>query len=188
MVRRELQRAWGYKIINLPLCVCYGLVTQLWYHCVPLAWCGVVDCLPDVLTNIMFLLGLDCVQLISFSSSVSKGASVCKETSTLASHFPEHMQDCADWSLLVPSASRAEAVIAPCGWIFNATGVLHVVISCFLLSSYQGDIEPPPFPPARAHWIRAISKVRLQLQQVGWSIALLLFRAAVAQGFISSSS
>ncbi|NXD44325.1 UN13B protein, partial [Copsychus sechellarum] len=31
--------------------------------------------------------------------------------------------------------------------------------------SYQGDIEPPPFPPARAHWIRAISKVRLQLQQ-----------------------
>ncbi|TRZ21023.1 hypothetical protein HGM15179_006044 [Zosterops borbonicus] len=32
--------------------------------------------------------------------------------------------------------------------------------------SYQGDIEPPPFPPARAHWIRAISKVRLQLQQV----------------------
>uniref|UniRef100_A0A8C3UZH8 Unc-13 homolog B n=1 Tax=Catharus ustulatus TaxID=91951 RepID=A0A8C3UZH8_CATUS len=47
--------------------------------------------------------------------------------------------------------------------------VFHVVISCFLLSSYQGDIEPPPFPPARAHWIRAISKVRLQLQQVGWS-------------------
>ncbi|RMC16530.1 hypothetical protein DUI87_06467 [Hirundo rustica rustica] len=32
--------------------------------------------------------------------------------------------------------------------------------------SYQGDIEPPPFPPARARWIRAISKVRLQLQQV----------------------
>ncbi|KAF4795516.1 hypothetical protein TURU_092545 [Turdus rufiventris] len=32
--------------------------------------------------------------------------------------------------------------------------------------SYQGDIEPPPFPPARAHWIRAISKVRLQLQQL----------------------
>ncbi|NWS11214.1 UN13B protein, partial [Pachyramphus minor] len=31
--------------------------------------------------------------------------------------------------------------------------------------SYHGDSEPPPFPPARAHWIRAISKVRLQLQE-----------------------
>ncbi|XP_053787562.1 protein unc-13 homolog B isoform X5 [Vidua chalybeata] len=31
--------------------------------------------------------------------------------------------------------------------------------------SYQGDIEPLLFPPARARWIRAISKVRLQLQQ-----------------------
>ncbi|NWT55348.1 UN13B protein, partial [Erythrocercus mccallii] len=31
--------------------------------------------------------------------------------------------------------------------------------------SYQGDIEPLPFPVARAHWIRAISKIRLQLQQ-----------------------
>ncbi|GAB0202942.1 protein unc-13 B [Grus japonensis] len=31
--------------------------------------------------------------------------------------------------------------------------------------SYHGDNEPPPFPPARAHWIRAISKVRLQLQE-----------------------
>uniref|UniRef100_A0A8C0IGM3 Unc-13 homolog B n=2 Tax=Strigidae TaxID=30459 RepID=A0A8C0IGM3_BUBBB len=32
--------------------------------------------------------------------------------------------------------------------------------------------DPPPFAPARAHWIKAISKVRLQLQEVGWSIAL----------------
>uniref|UniRef100_A0A8C8B5L2 Unc-13 homolog B n=1 Tax=Otus sunia TaxID=257818 RepID=A0A8C8B5L2_9STRI len=31
--------------------------------------------------------------------------------------------------------------------------------------SYHGDNEPPPFAPARAHWIRAISKVRLQLQE-----------------------
>ncbi|PKU36436.1 hypothetical protein llap_13260 [Limosa lapponica baueri] len=31
--------------------------------------------------------------------------------------------------------------------------------------SYHGDNEPPPFPPARAHWIRAISKVRLRLQE-----------------------
>ncbi|NXU88580.1 UN13B protein, partial [Xiphorhynchus elegans] len=31
--------------------------------------------------------------------------------------------------------------------------------------SYHGDNEPPPFPPARAHWIRAINKVRLQLQE-----------------------
>ncbi|XP_010080483.1 PREDICTED: protein unc-13 homolog B-like, partial [Pterocles gutturalis] len=31
--------------------------------------------------------------------------------------------------------------------------------------SCHGDSEPPPFPPARAHWIRAISKVRLQLQE-----------------------
>ncbi|XP_056181034.1 protein unc-13 homolog B isoform X6 [Falco biarmicus] len=31
--------------------------------------------------------------------------------------------------------------------------------------SYHGDNEPPPFPPARVHWIRAISKVRLQLQE-----------------------
>uniref|UniRef100_A0A8C3GZ97 Unc-13 homolog B n=1 Tax=Corvus moneduloides TaxID=1196302 RepID=A0A8C3GZ97_CORMO len=47
-----------------------------------------------------------------------------------------------------------------------------VAIRWVLLHGYQGDIEPPPFPPARAHWIRAISKVRLQLQQVGWSTAL----------------
>uniref|UniRef100_A0A8C3L8A4 Unc-13 homolog B n=1 Tax=Chrysolophus pictus TaxID=9089 RepID=A0A8C3L8A4_CHRPC len=31
--------------------------------------------------------------------------------------------------------------------------------------------EPPPFSPARAHWIRAINKVRMQLQEVGWIIA-----------------
>uniref|UniRef100_A0A8C0IGN1 Unc-13 homolog B n=1 Tax=Bubo bubo TaxID=30461 RepID=A0A8C0IGN1_BUBBB len=31
--------------------------------------------------------------------------------------------------------------------------------------SYHGDNEPPPFAPARAHWIKAISKVRLQLQE-----------------------
>ncbi|XP_071658712.1 protein unc-13 homolog B isoform X2 [Patagioenas fasciata] len=31
--------------------------------------------------------------------------------------------------------------------------------------SCHGDNEPPPFPPARAHWIRAISKVRLRLQE-----------------------
>ncbi|KAM6392037.1 protein unc-13 homolog B-like [Rhynochetos jubatus] len=31
--------------------------------------------------------------------------------------------------------------------------------------SYHGDNEPPPFPPARAHWIRAINKVRLRLQE-----------------------
>ncbi|KAM9167977.1 protein unc-13 homolog B-like [Mergus octosetaceus] len=31
--------------------------------------------------------------------------------------------------------------------------------------SYHSDNEPPPFSPARAHWIRAISKVRLQLQE-----------------------
>ncbi|XP_042660472.1 protein unc-13 homolog B isoform X5 [Tyto alba] len=30
---------------------------------------------------------------------------------------------------------------------------------------YRGDNEAPPFPPARAHWIRAISKVRLRLQE-----------------------
>ncbi|XP_010182088.1 PREDICTED: protein unc-13 homolog B-like, partial [Mesitornis unicolor] len=33
------------------------------------------------------------------------------------------------------------------------------------IGGYQGDNEPPPFPPARAHWIRAISKVRLRLQE-----------------------
>uniref|UniRef100_A0A8C9G023 Unc-13 homolog B n=1 Tax=Pavo cristatus TaxID=9049 RepID=A0A8C9G023_PAVCR len=32
---------------------------------------------------------------------------------------------------------------------------------------YHGDNEPPPFSPARAHWIRAINKVRMQLQEVG---------------------
>uniref|UniRef100_A0A803Y0F4 Unc-13 homolog B n=1 Tax=Meleagris gallopavo TaxID=9103 RepID=A0A803Y0F4_MELGA len=36
---------------------------------------------------------------------------------------------------------------------------------------YNGDNEPPPFSPARAHWIRAINKVRMQLQEVGWRIA-----------------
>lgn len=30
---------------------------------------------------------------------------------------------------------------------------------------YHGDNEPPPFSPARAHWIRAINKVRMQLQE-----------------------
>ncbi|OXB79205.1 UNVERIFIED_CONTAM: hypothetical protein H355_006664, partial [Colinus virginianus] len=30
---------------------------------------------------------------------------------------------------------------------------------------YHGDNEPPPFSPARARWIRAINKVRMQLQE-----------------------
>ncbi|XP_033928550.1 protein unc-13 homolog B [Melopsittacus undulatus] len=32
--------------------------------------------------------------------------------------------------------------------------------------SYHSDNEAPPFPRARAHWIRAISKVRLRLQEI----------------------
>lgn len=78
-------------------------------------------------------------------------------------------------SLLVTAASRAEAVIAEC----NAESLLHmsichIVIFCFLFLSYHSDNGPPPFSPARAHWIRAISKVRLQLQEVGWRNASLL--------------
>uniref|UniRef100_A0A663FD40 Unc-13 homolog B n=1 Tax=Aquila chrysaetos chrysaetos TaxID=223781 RepID=A0A663FD40_AQUCH len=97
-----------------------------------------------------------------------------KETFALVSHFPEHVQSCVVWSLLVTSASRAEAVIALCNiesLMLQMSG-FHTVFLCFLPLSYHGDNEPPPFPPARAHWIRAISKVRLRLQEVGWSIAL----------------
>lgn len=105
---------------------------------------------------------------------------VYKETFALVSHFPEHVQGCVDWSLLVTSASRAEAVIALCNIesLMLQMSVFHTVFLCFLPLSYHGDNEPPPFPPARAHWIRAISKVRLQLQEVGWSIASLLLCAA----------
>lgn len=101
---------------------------------------------------------------------------VYKETSALGSPFPEHVQGCVDWSLL---ATRAEAVIALCNVesLMLQMSVFHTVIFCFLPLSYHGDNEPPPFPPARAHWIRAISKVRLQLQEVGWSMASLLLCA-----------
>uniref|UniRef100_A0A6I8P513 C2 domain-containing protein n=1 Tax=Ornithorhynchus anatinus TaxID=9258 RepID=A0A6I8P513_ORNAN len=33
--------------------------------------------------------------------------------------------------------------------------------------SYPAENEPSPFTPARAHWIRAVTKVRLQLHEVG---------------------
>uniref|UniRef100_A0A8C0FKW2 Unc-13 homolog B n=1 Tax=Bubo bubo TaxID=30461 RepID=A0A8C0FKW2_BUBBB len=112
--------------------------------------------------------------LISLSSSVSKTVPVYKETSALPSHFLEHVQSYVDWNLLVTSASRAEAVITLCNVesLMLQISVFHIVIFCFLPLSYHGDNEPPPFAPARAHWIKAISKVRLQLQEVGWSIAL----------------
>lgn len=101
-----------------------------------------------------------------------------KETSALDSQFPEHVQGCADWRLLVTSRSRAETVIALCNIKSSLQmSVLHIVIFSFLPLSYHSDNEPPPFPPARAHWIRAISKVRLRLQEVGWSIASFLLCA-----------
>lgn len=104
---------------------------------------------------------------------------VYKETSALASHFPEHVQGSVDQSLLVTSVFRAEAVIALCNVesLMIQISVFHIVIFCFLRLSYHGDNEPPPFPPARAHWIRAINKVRVRLQEVGWNIASLLLCA-----------
>uniref|UniRef100_A0A8C6J9B2 Uncharacterized protein n=1 Tax=Melopsittacus undulatus TaxID=13146 RepID=A0A8C6J9B2_MELUD len=110
---------------------------------------------------------------VHVSSSVSTMVPVYKETSVLDSQFPEHVQGCVDWRLLVTSCSRAETVIA----LYNIKSslqmsVFHTLIFCFLPLSYHSDNEAPPFPRARAHWIRAISKVRLRLQEVGWSIAL----------------
>uniref|UniRef100_A0A8C6JAR9 Uncharacterized protein n=1 Tax=Melopsittacus undulatus TaxID=13146 RepID=A0A8C6JAR9_MELUD len=41
----------------------------------------------------------------------------------------------------------------------------HPQKDVFLSLPFGGDNEAPPFPRARAHWIRAISKVRLRLQE-----------------------
>lgn len=165
MVRKDLPQARGWKVFHLPLCVC-SYHTNMLVCLEP----GILGCLPHLLTNVILLLGLDCFLTYIFQlRSFHDGSCVYGNSS----HFPEHVQGCVDRSLLV----TLEAAIALCNAesLMLLMSVPHIVISVSL--SCHGDNEPPPFPPARAHWIRAISKVRLRLQEVGWSVAALLLSA-----------
>ena len=100
----------GWKIFHLPLCV--GS-----YDNNVLDWLDQVSGTPYLMfcpTLSSYSWGWIVSWPISYSSSVSKRFPVCRETSALVSHFPEHVQGCVDQSLLVTSASRAEAVIVLC--------------------------------------------------------------------------
>lgn len=97
MIRRELTQAWGYEIFHPPLCVCNS-------DTIVLPWLDQVSWTDFLMYSQTSSSSWVWIEYSSYLSAHQFPRWLeFNKTSALASHFPERMQGCADWSLLVPS-------------------------------------------------------------------------------------